>query len=1138
MHLRLPLFVAGLLLTDTSLGAWFGADGLSRSDVAGAERAGRFERNADILGEQSIVETVVFHDSDYDSHWVDDSGGVAQWFVRRGFTKKNVPELGVWLTDRISRDTAIGTSVVFSMGVAPTSIVNAPYKDCLLAHYVNAGGRVVWLANVPMYVAQAEKGPKIIYGETPRQQMLGLFSDPQTFYGTEGPTLTATGLSWDLEPVNSLTRPVLNHGLAACFFSDPTNDYCGVGLVNSRADAPLSGFIFMPDPMGPSKEALLRNAYRLAKWSGTPITIPAPADLSVEGVPFVAAIRLGERDTRGTFLRGEIVPLHMRINSRISTPFDAWAMVTITDGQAQIADWSVPLNISTGDTTVFLGDIDLHHLRRGVYQASVTIAPAMAMVSDVELTRTTVTREIRVAPAPDHEGTHVGLWVAASPSLKRTMHLLDWLDEHNIEPLFTDQYATGRDLSLWYGMSFPTRRHGNSMNAPVAPGYDSWRRGANGEIMPVLAQGNQRVAMGYANPFRRQMEADDLGQQIAIDASFPAFRRRTLTGDDYSQWFGLDYNSYATEAFRDRYGIDAPRPAMLGDSSDIGLVPPPPPGFVADDDPWLLLNRYWCEDIHGDAARRFSRAMYDNTDGSGKVGQISGGMQIPVMHVPSGQYPPYSMGNKGYSLLSFYYYSQLWQPPLAHVWWLEVARMGSRGSEQWIMPDSGFEGDNASALYDHFGWLMLAGGATGIQYFNDDSKRPGGIAAMTKLGSLSKEYGKLLAKLVPAPKKVALLVPFEQLVYKPTSSYEMVYPFMDLLQAKVDIEPVSPDELNAVNIQQYEAVIVAQTNWLKNSTAVLLAQYAQSGGKLILDAPSSQALDIPGAIQLPIRIGGTSIAETSDAQQITNTKQVLSGFLESPVDCEDPNITFRRFEASGAPYLYVNHNLTNAEYFALRQANFQNDAMAERMGYEKDVVVARIVRPNDDRIPFDVFSGTVLPVELHRGRMEFVLRLPKWQGRLIAFLPEIPRRLQLIAPQKVIKGARISINVSWIGKSGNVDALFPAHLTVTDPNGQKSKEYGQRALARKGVATFGIEFANNDLTGRWTIAVRDALTGLEARTVIEVVKEAEVSRVPLLHEGIQGMARRQQIVVSRPLSKLPDFVKLHPFRKTNGAWWW
>ncbi|MBK9258510.1 MAG: hypothetical protein IPM54_01590 [Polyangiaceae bacterium] len=1108
MRSRIPFIVAFLLCAETAMGAdpvrtweesladWtldarvpFGADGFVLG--GGASLA----RTPEIRVQGAIEESVVFQDPDYDSHWVEDSAGVARWFVRRGFVQKNVVELHAWLEEKITNSDAIGTSVVFAMGVAPTSIVHAPYDDCLLSRYVESGGRVVWLSNVPMYVAQGEMGPKIILGSEPQRQMLGLSTDPQTFYGAEGPTLTQMGQSWGLEPVNSLTRPVKNIGLSACFFSDPAGEYCGVGLVNLRPDAPLSGFIFMPDPLDPSKEALLRNAYRLATWSGSPVTIPPPSALEAEALPFTASLRFGEDDTRSTFARGDTVPIYLRIQSRGRSPLDTSAALTVTDGSKTLTKWVGPVRALPLETDVLLDELDLGGLRRGVYEATITIAPGISIDPDFNATTSfvpdavTLTRDLRVAPIPDHEGTHVALWASASPSPTRTAHLLDWLADHHLEPHFTDDDAVGRDLAMWHGMSFSVRRLGESANAPAPPGYDSWRRGANGEIMQVAALGNERVAKGYANPFRRQMEADDFGRRIAFDNQFPAFRRRAMTSDDYSQWFGIDYNRFVTEGFHDRFGIEAPRPATLGDSSDIGKVVPPLPGIIPDDDPWILLNRYWCEDIHGDTARRLSQAMHDNTDGLGMVGQISGGMQIPVMQLQSAQYPPYFMGDKGYSLISFYYYNRLWQPPLAHVWWLEVARMGNRGREQWIMPDSGYEGENASAIYDHFGWLMLAGGAKGIQYFNYDSMSPGGIQAMATFGGISKEYGRLLAELLPAPKKVALLVPFEQLLYKPTSSYELLYPFMDLLQAKVDVEPVSPDELDATSIQRYEAVIVAQTSWLTQSTATLLSDYAQTGGKLILDEPSGQALAIAGATQLPMRIGGASIYETGNATQIAQVKTMLGSIVQPPVNCDDPNVTFRRFDAAGVPYLYVNHNMTGAEYLAYRQSNFQDDRLAEKMGYGSDVVAARIVRPNDMRVPFDVFARKALPVELHRGMMQFVVPLPKWQGRLLAFLPEVPRRLQLAMPPKVAAGAPIPLTARLVGRRGNVDAPFPLHVTVTDPNGQRSEEYGRRLLARSGVVTSHFEFADNDVAGRWTIAVRDALTGLEATTTFELVKD-------------------------------------------------
>jgi hypothetical protein len=1094
MHWRIPLFAACLVGTDSASGA-------DPSRLVPEHSP----RNDELLQHDAIRETLVFYDSDYDAHWVEDPAEIAKWFVRRGVQAKNVPELVTWLNEKITRDEAIGTSIVFAMGVAPTAIVYPPFDDSLLARYVKAGGRVVWLANVPMYVAQGESGSKFMYGETPRQTMLGLSSDPKNFYGMEGPTLTSSGSDWGLELGNGLSRPVRRAGVSVCFFQDPTNEWCGVGLVNWRPDVPWSGFIFVPDPMKPTREDLLRNAYRLATYSGAPVIIPSPTLLFEETAPIEASLLFGEDNLRTTFLRDEIVSLRLRVKSLVSEPIVASVRGRIFDGATLLRQWTHPLTITTQESDVVLGDVDLRHLRRGVYPISVTITPGVMPDDFFHGADLTWTRELRVAPSPDHEGTHVALWVDASPAPKRAEHLLDWLDEHDLQPLFVDDHATARDLALWHGQSFSVRRLGNSANAPAPPGYDSWRRGANGEIMPLLAQGNKRIAMGYANPYRRQLEADDFGQQIAFDDVFPAFRRRALTSDDYSQFFGADYNTFVTEGFFARYGIAAPRPQELGDSADLGKVPPPPPGIVSDPDPWLLLNRYWCEDVHGDTASRLSDAMAENTEGMGKVGQISGGMQIPVMYAPTGQYPPYSMGPKGYSLLSFYYYNRLWQPPLAHIWWLEVARMGNRGYEQWIMPDSGFEGDQTSALYDHFGWLMLAGGATGIEYFNDDSKRPGGIEAMTHFGKLSREYGRLLGMLKPARKKVALLVPFEQLVYKPSSAFEWVYPFMDLLQAKIDVEPVSPDELVADASDHYDAILLAQTTWLKASTAAWLVNYAQRGGKLVLDAPSAAALQLPGAMNLSMRIGGTSLETTSLPEQIAATKAALQGIVESPVDCDDPNVTLRRFEALGTPYLYVNHNLTNAEYLLYRQSNFQHETIAERLGYGSDEVEVQMERPDDHRIPFDILAHRVLPAERHHGRMMFSLLIPKWQGRIVAFLPALPRRMVWFGPSNTTPGARTFLQIRVLDRHHDVvNTLFPLHVVVTDPHGEISKEYSGRLLARQGIATLPIEFASNDVEGSWTLTVRDAMTGLRAHTNLELKK---TSRKPQRNAGRAAIPR-------------------------------
>ncbi len=778
-----------------------------------------FERGA-------IRETVVYFDPSYDSHWIQDAAGVAEFFTRRGLPAKTAEESVTWLKDRSTGDLGIGTSIIFIMGTVPTSIVYPPFADCLLAQYLRAGGRVVWLGNVPMYVAQGEKGPLISYATIPSEQMLGLTTDRQSFYGLPGPAQpTAAAQAWGLESVLTLQRPVHTRSVTIPFVTDPTGEYTGAGLVNLRPDVPLSGFIFVPDGAQPSHTSLLANIYRMARYSGMPVTVPDAAPLPAPSFPLEAVVQFGEKDQRFVYLRGEVVPLYLRVRALIPSVQDAEVRFTFSEADRPLTTGTFTTPVGTEEHKHLVGHLDLAGLRVGRYTVSVDIK-----LADETLT---MTRELRIAPPPDHDGTYIGIWCDSSPKQNRTEHLLDDLKAHHLEPMFSDDSRPlGRDLSLWYGFSFSSRQHGSPTDIPHPPGYDDFRLGGTGAVMRVMSLGDKRISRGYASPFRRQAEADDFAHLVAYDNSFPAFRLRTATVDDYSQWLGLDYNRFAVEGFRARYGIEAPRPPGTEDPRGMINVERAP-GIIADDDPWMLLARYWSQ-TYGDLGRRLSRSMESVTGGTGKVGPVPGGMQWPVMNMGTGQYPPFNFGAKnGFNLLFYYYYNSFWQPPMVHLWWLACARMGNRDLEQWIMPDCyRFELDS---YHRNSLWLMFAGGARGISYFNYDHRKEGAMTALKDFGARSHRYGLLLERLRPSPKDVALLVPFEAVTYRLETSHEMAFPFLNLLMAKADVEPVSPEELDVNSIRRYQTVILPQIRWLRAGTARLLEDYIAGGGKVLMD---------------------------------------------------------------------------------------------------------------------------------------------------------------------------------------------------------------------------------------------------------------------------------------------------------------
>jgi len=1021
-----------------------------------------------------IRDTVVYFDPTYDSHWVDDADGVAAFFTRRGLPAKTAEETTAWLKERSTGDLGMGTSIIFTMGAVPTSIVYQPFADCLLAQYLRAGGRVVWLGNVPMYVAQGAKGPLLSYGPAANEQMLGLTTDRQTFYGIDGPVqLTAAAETWGLEAALTLTRPVHTRSVTVPFVTDLTGEYCGAGLVNMRPDIPLSGFIFVPDGARPSQTSLLANVYRMALYSGTPVVVPEAAPLPAPTVPLEASLRFGEKDLRFVFTRDEAVPLYLRVRTLNPSANEVQVRFAMNEGDRLVTAGSYTAPVGTEESEHFIGHLDLTGLRMGRYMVTVDL--------DFDGKTMALNRELRVAPQPDHNGSFVGIWSDTSPKQIRTEQLLDDLEAHNLHPMFSDDIRPlGRDLAQWYGFSFSSRQHGTPAEIKYPPGYDDYRRGGTGAIMRVMSWGDKRTSRAYSSPFRRQAEAEDFKHYIAYDSTFPAFRKRTLTADDYSQFLGLDYNRFATEGFRARYGVEAPRPPGTEDPRGMISVPRAP-GIIADDDPWILWARYGSE-MYGDLGRRLARAMESLTDGEGKVGPFPGGMQWPVMNMGTGQYPPYNFGAKtGFNLLAYYYYNSYWQPPMVHLWWLACTRMGNRDLEQWITPDAyRFEHDS---YYRNSLWLMFAGGVHSICYFNYDHRKEGAMPVLKDFGAKSRRYGLLLERLRPAQKEIGLLVPFEAITYRLETAHELAYPFMNLLMAKADVEPVSPDELNANNIRRYRALVLAQIRWLRAGTVRMLEDYIAGGGKVLMDPITAASISIKGATAM----NWEWVASYGNHETIAKVRTDLASITPPVMDCTEPLMTVQRVAMKdGTPGAWLVHNYTTDEFMRMKAAaEFTAEAgraIENELGYGKDMVTTTLTRPDDGRLAFDVFGGRLLDTTRSNGVMTVSLTVPKWEGMLVLFPERLPAQLEFTGTPAESKPGLPFVITARVRDANGVLVKMPTalQLNVRDPQGQVSREYSHRLLASDGDVAHTIQFAVNDLRGQWTLELEDVLTGSRA----------------------------------------------------------
>lgn len=96
---------------------------------------------------------VAYYDEMYPTSWIARSTSliIANHLCQNGFVKVNADMLRQWMERRIRDGTATNTTVVMAQDVAPDTIFERPRADCLLRKYLDSGGCVVWLGDVPFF---------------------------------------------------------------------------------------------------------------------------------------------------------------------------------------------------------------------------------------------------------------------------------------------------------------------------------------------------------------------------------------------------------------------------------------------------------------------------------------------------------------------------------------------------------------------------------------------------------------------------------------------------------------------------------------------------------------------------------------------------------------------------------------------------------------------------------------------------------------------------------------------------------------------------------------------------------------------------------------------------------------------------
>ena len=147
---------------------------------------------------------------------------------------------------------------------------------------------------------------------------------------------------------------------------------------------------------------------------------------------------------------------------------------------------------------------------------------------------------------------------------------------------------------------------------------------------------------------------------------------------------------------------------------------------------------------------------------------------------------------------------------------------------------------------------------------------------------------------------------------------------------------------------------------------------------------------------------------------------------------------------------------------------------------------AAFEKPRDVRLRL---PAALEAYDLRTGRQlgrktELALHLDPYEPALIAFSPRRLPGIHVAAPARVPRGAIGRIGIRFEQASPAETHVF--HVGVVDPSGKPMFHYSGNLRAVGGSIEKLLPLARNDAAGRWTVRVRDILSGQEWAVGIEV----------------------------------------------------
>jgi hypothetical protein len=204
-----------------------------------------------------------YWDGRYPSGWAGGGEAVRDTLEYAGYEILDANRLKVWMDARITD--GLPSVVVFCRDIVPDTVAESMSFRCTLRRYLDAGGKIVWYADIPLYYQGHADGTRTAWGADGAINILG-------FNAAEGPwnsqtevTFTADGRRWGLTQTWQSVRPTSGDGLRV--LARDADGNAAAWVKHYLSDDTYRGFVRISDKPG---EPNLDDLRRVAEYPHVP----------------------------------------------------------------------------------------------------------------------------------------------------------------------------------------------------------------------------------------------------------------------------------------------------------------------------------------------------------------------------------------------------------------------------------------------------------------------------------------------------------------------------------------------------------------------------------------------------------------------------------------------------------------------------------------------------------------------------------------------------------------------------------------------------------------------------------------------------------------------------------------------------